>query len=138
MSNEIELVNPIPELVDKYRNVVIRAIQLHLITLEQWNTRYKFYRDDCGYSIIHYLEGYMSGKIGTFITANPIMIDNRDDLQKRFGIKIITLEEFGEDPKPMIVADGSSQSIENEKLKKYKEEKSGDGDGKGGSNRNCN
>ena len=93
---QIELVNAIPNLVTSYRSVIVRAIALHIITLEQWNMKYKFYRDDAGYSMIHYLEAYMNKTVDFFITSNPIMLNDREDLQKRFELKILTLEEFKE------------------------------------------
>jgi hypothetical protein len=91
----IELVNAIPELENDYKKIVIRAISRELITLDEWNTKYKFYRDDCGYSMIHYLECVMH-EIGIFLTSNPIMLNNRKELQKRFKVKIINLDEMME------------------------------------------
>lgn len=91
---KIELVNPMPDLIDAYEEVVIRAIGKRLITLEEWNKRFKYYRDYAGYSFIHYLEAKMSGKINCFLTENPIMIENREELEDRFGIKIMNIKEF--------------------------------------------
>ena len=90
---EIELVNPIPELVETYKAVVTIAIRRGLITLEEWNTKYKHYRDEIGYSMIHYLECCMNG-IGNFCTKNKLMLENRKELQDRFGVSIMTLKEM--------------------------------------------
>jgi len=90
---EIELVNSIPELEDKYKRIVCLAIDKELITEAEWNTRFKNYRDDCGYSFIHYLEAKMNN-IDRFVTVNPIMLDNRKELQNRFNVKIQTPQEI--------------------------------------------
>lgn len=89
---EIELVNPIPELAHKYRAYVHSFISNGNITLEEWNSRLKNFRDEYGYSIIHYLEAVVN-RINLFVTLNPIMIENRKELEKRFGVKIRTPEE---------------------------------------------
>ena len=92
-TKDIQLVNAIPEIEDDYREVVIRAIQNKLITLDEWNQNYKYYRDDVGYSIIHLLECSMR-RIEAFVTSNPIILMNKKDLEKRLNVKIFTLEEF--------------------------------------------
>ena len=89
----IELVNSIPKLENEYKKIVCWAIKKGLITEEEWNTRFKNYRDNCGYSFIHYLEAKMN-KIDIFVTINPIMLDNREELQNRFNVKIQTLQEI--------------------------------------------
>ena len=90
---KIELVDAISHLEDTYRGVVRKMIEADLITLKEWNSKLKTYRDDCGYSIIHYFEAY-NHKAGVFVTINPIMLDNREELEKRFGVKIRTPEEL--------------------------------------------
>jgi len=90
---QIELVHAIPELKEKYVYIVNRAIELNIITLHEWNRRFKFYRDESGYSFIHYLNCMMKG-INNFITSNEIMINNGKELEKRFGVKVITINEF--------------------------------------------
>lgn len=96
---KIELVNPIPELVETYEDIIYRAIKQKLITLKEWNSRFKYFRDDTGYSFIHLLEGKMSGQINYFLTENPIMIENRNELEKRFKIKIMNMKEFAYETK---------------------------------------
>lgn len=93
---EIELVNPAEDLIEDYKKEVKKAIEMNLITLDEWNMRFKFYRDDYGYSFIHYLN-CIYFKIDTFLTDNPIMLENRKELEKRFGVKIISSKEFLED-----------------------------------------
>ena len=95
---KIELVNPIENLIGKYKALVHSYIDAELITLEEWNKRFKYFRDDCGYSMIHYLQAAMSN-IDLFMTNNPIMLKNRKELMKRFGVKIITTKEFMEERK---------------------------------------
>lgn len=90
---EIELVNPAtPELASQYRAYVHSFIINGNITLEEWNSRFKHFRDDVGYSIIHYLEAVVN-RISIFITYTKKMIENRKELEKRFGVKIRTPEE---------------------------------------------
>ena len=93
---KIELVEPIPELVEKYRERVRVYLNLNLITLKEWNTKFKNYRDYCGYSIIHYLDAVILG-LDAFITINPVLIKNRKELEKRFGLKISNPQEFGKE-----------------------------------------
>ncbi len=93
--DKIELINDIPELEDKYKERVKYFIISGLITLDEWNTRFKSYRDNYGYSIIHYLECVFND-INIFVTVNPIMLKNKKDLEKRFKVKVMTPKEFGE------------------------------------------
>ncbi len=93
---KIELVNPIENLIGKYKAQVHSYIDAELITLEEWNERFKYFRDDCGYSIIHYLESAVNN-IDLFMTENPIILKNRKELVKRFGVKIINTKEFMEE-----------------------------------------
>lgn len=90
---DIELINPIPELVISYEATIKNAISLKLITLEEWNTRFKNYRDSAGYSFIHYLDCII-GKIGVFVTNNPIMLKDRLEFQNRFKVAIVDLDEM--------------------------------------------
>ena len=89
---KIELIDPIPYLIAPYRNVIRRVINEKKITLGKWNSKYKFYRDKCGYSIINYFEAYFA-KVESFVTTNPIMIENRKELEKIFGVKILNVLE---------------------------------------------
>lgn len=89
---KIELVNALPELEADYRKEVQLLVDKEIITLEEWNTKYKDYRDDCGYSILHYFSAYLNN-IEVFVTLNPIMLENRDELVNKFKVRILTLEE---------------------------------------------
>ena len=90
---EIELVNPQKDLIPIYKMEVEKFINLKLITLEEWNSRFKNFRDEYGYSFIHYLESTIN-ELDTFITNNPVMLENRKELEKRFGVKIRTPGEL--------------------------------------------
>lgn len=79
-------------LEEKYEEVVSEAIKLKLIKRKEWNNRFKNYRDKFGHSFVHYLECIMN-KIDIFLTLNPIMLRNRDELQERFGVRILSPEE---------------------------------------------
>jgi len=92
----IELVGAIPGLVDMYTLEVSQFIKRGLITEEEWNTKFKHFRDNCGYSIIHYLT-CVGQKDACFVTANPIMLDNREELEARFNVPIKTMQDMVEE-----------------------------------------
>lgn len=94
--NRIKLVDAIPELKKEYRRSVKSFIKADLITLKEWNTRFKDYRDEIGYSMIHYLEAVMNN-ISNFCTVNPIMIANKTELVERFKVNIIIPNDFVRD-----------------------------------------
>lgn len=96
MNDKIELVNALPTLEAPYRNTVRRIITEKKITLKEWNNKYKHYRDEYGYSIIHYFEAYIR-EIEAFVTNNPIMLKNKIELKKIFGIEILTVGEMMEE-----------------------------------------
>ena len=90
---KIELVKAIPELEHKYKAYVHAFINSGKFTLEEWNSRLKYFRDDVGYSIIHYFEA-VTNMVDIFLTFTKEMLENRDELEKRFGVKIRTPEEL--------------------------------------------
>ncbi len=90
---KIELENPLEGMEEKYREEISKFIARGIISLEEWNKEFKFYRDDFGYSIIHYLIS-ASNNLDIFVTNNPLMLKNKKKLEKRFRVKIITLEEL--------------------------------------------
>ena len=83
-------------LKQKYEEVVSRAIELKLIKREEWKNRFINYRDRYGHSFVHYLEAIM-GKMDVFLTLNSIMLRNREELEKRFGVRILTPEELNKE-----------------------------------------
>jgi len=83
----------INKLLEKeYEKVVSRAVKLKIIKREEWDNRFKNYRDEFGHSFVHYLECIMS-KINFFLTINPIMLKNKKELEERFGVRILSPEE---------------------------------------------
>ena len=81
-------------LEEKYEEVVSRAIKLKIIKREEWDNRFKNYRDEAGHSFVHYLECIMSKiNINIFLTLNPIMLKNKKELEKRFGVRILSPED---------------------------------------------
>jgi len=83
-------------LKQKYEEVVSRAVELKLIKREEWKNRFINYRDEYGHSFVHYLESIM-GKMDVFLTLNSIMLRNREELEKRFGVRILTPEELNKE-----------------------------------------
>ncbi len=96
---KIELVDAIPELENQYKAHVESFILAGKITLEEWNARFKNFRDVYVYSIIHYFESVVNCS-DVFVTLNPIMLENREELEKRFGVEIKTPGELLEDKTP--------------------------------------
>jgi hypothetical protein len=93
MTSEIQLINSIPELEEEYRRTIQKFIDSGILTLEEWNTKYKFYRDKYGYSMISLLECVFFN-IDLFITENLLILQDRKDLEKRFGIRIKNAQEI--------------------------------------------
>ena len=85
-------------LEQEYEKVVSRAVKLKLIKRKEWDNRFINYRDEYGHSFVHYLECIMH-KIEIFVTLNPIMFKHREELQKRFGVRIASIEELDEELK---------------------------------------
>lgn len=81
-----------------YEEVVSRAVRLKIIKRKEWDNRFKNYRDEYGHSFVHYLESIMNN-IEIFVTLNPIMFKYREELQKRFGVRITSPEELTEEIK---------------------------------------
>lgn len=77
-----------------YNKIVNEAIEKGLITQEEWETKFKFYRDQYGHSFVHLLECRLHD-IGFFITLCPVILENRQELQGKFQVKIMTPLEFG-------------------------------------------
>ena len=82
----------------KYEEVVSKAIRLKIIKRKEWDERFKNYRDEAGHSFVHYLVSIMN-EMDIFLTLNPIMLRNRNTLQKRFGVRIVSPEELNKEMK---------------------------------------
>lgn len=93
---KIELKDSIEGLEEIYRSKVNEFIRLGLITLDEWNTKFNAYRDDSGYSIIHYLTCVVE-KIDIFLTSNKIILENKQELEERFNVKILTPDEINKE-----------------------------------------
>jgi predicted nucleic acid-binding protein len=97
MTSEDELKRLHIDLEATYEKVAAVAIKKGLITKDEWTNRFKFYRDECGHSFVHLLECKLASKsINVFLTSNKLLLDSRQELQKRFGIEILTVEEFND------------------------------------------
>ena len=75
------------KLEKEYEKVATLSIKKGLITREEWENRFKNYRDEYGHSFLHYLTAVMNG-CDAFITFNKIMLDNKEELEGRFKVKI--------------------------------------------------
>lgn len=82
------------EVLEQMREGIIKeAIERKLITRDEWNDEYCKYIDHYGInSFLHYLEAVMYNA-NAFITECAIMLEKRKSLEKRFGVKILKIEE---------------------------------------------
>jgi hypothetical protein len=75
------------------------AIEQGLITPEELAEYEGKYIDEFGcdsfINYLSYLSSGLSGQAGVFLTMNEKIIKDREDIQKRFGLKIVTIEEMG-------------------------------------------
>lgn len=78
-----------------YESIVKKSIDKGIITRKEWDERFSDFKDEYGHSFVHYLNCILN-KIDLFLTTCKIMIDNRQELKKRFGVEIILPEEFVE------------------------------------------
>jgi len=79
----------------EYEKVAKRAIKQKLITRKEWDTDFKFLRDEWGHSFVHYLEAIIA-KLDLFVTINPRMLERKEELEKRFKLKIADLGDMKE------------------------------------------
>jgi hypothetical protein len=63
-----------------------------LLTDEEWEEFRRIYRDEYGDSFVHYMNSIRHNAM--FVTNNPKILADRKKLQKRFGGKIISGEQF--------------------------------------------
>jgi hypothetical protein len=63
-----------------------------LLTDEEWDEFRRIYRDEYGDSFVHYMNSIRHNAM--FVTNNPKILADRKKLQKRFGGKIISGEQF--------------------------------------------
>jgi len=63
-----------------------------LLTDEEWEEFRRTYRDEYGDSFVHYMNSIRQNAM--FVTNNPKILADRKKLQKRFGGKIISGEQF--------------------------------------------
>lgn len=72
------------------------AIRKNLITFIEWNRRFRYFNDniDGSNSFVHYMIALQSGLVTCFVTLPGLMTKHREELEKRFKLKIRTPEEL--------------------------------------------
>lgn len=77
-------------------NVLKQAFEENLFTEEEYNKNYKdmFYDEYGSDSFIQYINAVMNAKIDFFVTENERMLKRREELKKRFGLRIASPEQI--------------------------------------------
>ncbi len=82
-----------PEARREYEEIKRWAIEeAKLVTEEEWEELRRTYRDEYGDSFVHYMNAIRHN--AAFVTNNPKILADKRKLQKRFGGKIISGEQF--------------------------------------------
>lgn len=83
-------------LEEEYELVASEAIGKGIITEDEWEEKFKYYKDGLEHSFVDYLVCILEG-IEIFLTNSQILIENKEEFEERFGVKIVTTEEFTND-----------------------------------------
>ncbi len=77
-------------------NVLKQAFEENLFTEEEYNKNHKdmFYDEYGSDSFIQYINAVMNAKIDFFVTENERMLKRREELKKRFGLRIASPEQI--------------------------------------------
>lgn len=82
-----------PEAKREYEEIKQWAIEeAKLMTEDEWEELRLTYRDEYGESFVHYMNSIRHNAM--FVTNNPKILADKRKLQKRFGGKIISGEQF--------------------------------------------
>ena len=76
--------------------ILKQAIEEKLITKEEYEKNYKdMFYDEFGFdSFLQYIDGVMNSKGDYFVSLNKNLLKRRSELEKRFKLKIISMEEL--------------------------------------------
>lgn len=77
-------------------NILKQAFEENLFTKKEYEEKYKdmFYDDHGSDSFIQYINAVMNAEINCFVTQNERMIGKKEELKKRFGLKIASPKEI--------------------------------------------
>ncbi len=92
-----ELLSRMRAASEKMREPVLKqAYEQGILTPDEYESKYRgHFFDDYGCdSFIQYLNGAMNAKAEYFTTLNERLIQRREELTGRFGLKIATMEEI--------------------------------------------
>jgi len=82
-----------PEARREYEEIKRWAVEeAKLVTEEEWEELRRTYRDEFGDSFVHYMNAVRQNAV--FVTNNPKILADKKKLQKRFGGKIVSGEQF--------------------------------------------
>ena len=80
-----------------HQNRILKeAFNKKIITEEEYENNYKdMFYDEFGFDgFLQYLDGVMNAKADYFVTLNKNLIKRRDELERKFKLKIISPEEL--------------------------------------------
>lgn len=76
-------------------NILNQAFEENLFTEKEYNEKYRdmFYDDYGSDSFIQYINAVMNAKIDYFVTENERMLKKKEELNKKFGLRIASPED---------------------------------------------
>jgi len=80
-------------------NILKQAFEENLFTKKEYEEKYKdmFYDDYGSDSFMQYINAVMNAKIDCFVTQNERMLGRKEELKKRFGLRIASPKEIVEE-----------------------------------------
>src|SRR3989338_5929375 len=80
-------------------DILKQAFEEKLFTKEEYEEKYKdmFYDDYGSDSFVQYINAVMNTKVDCFVTHNERMLTRKDELKKRFGLRIASSKEIVEE-----------------------------------------
>ena len=76
--------------------ILKEAFSKKILTKEEYEGNYKdMFYDEFGFdSFLQYIDGVMNANADYFVTLNKNLIKRKEELERKFKLKIITLEEL--------------------------------------------
>ena len=76
--------------------ILSQASRKKIISKEGYEKKYKhMFYEEFGFDVfLQYLDGVMNADADYFVTFNKNLIKNKEELERKFGLKIITPEEL--------------------------------------------
>lgn len=77
-------------------NTLKIAFEKGILTKEEYEEKYKnMFYDDYGMdSFVQYIDAVLSRKVDCFVTHNERMLNKKEELKKRFGLRVTSSKEI--------------------------------------------